>query len=727
MMSTLYRSTLWSAILLAATFSGSNLSASGQTGSMVPLPPADLKDRFGIYNWGVDYTSYPQNSAVDRLNWGADKIVEIGARTIRVAMPGDIYQVGGMNDDLATAAMSPAYDKLLSDPRFKTTMLTVKSSTEVESGWSDGYTQEEYNSVRDEIGRLGDYLLGTPKFAGKTFIIFNWEGDNAMSGYENKQTIWDAYTAWIQSRADGIKLARERNPASAAKLYSGLEFNLVKDLKTGLPCGTPVADTIENDPLENRCVIDYVAPRVDVDYYSLSSWWSLDVKIPSLDASYKDALKADLNFSLAKVRERRPEITEANFIIGEYGMHRTRWGETTVANFVNEFFDAVAAPDAFQVSYAVFWQVIDNGPGFYVGEDGFGLFRSRHGFFSLTRAGDTFKRRLGGENVAKWAGGPLLNRSYGGVIDLKTGSAELQLDSVLQIDATGTANSFSAMGNHVQIEQGIHQYLLPRDEPANFTESESRITASLPKGLRPGPLAIYVANKEGVESQAYFTSLNCSSCPQVNAVEDRRALREFYPDGIVTILGDRFQQTGNIVLVEQQTEQQVKLKFVVPRADVMEESPERIVVKLPANLISSRFTAIIVANTDGKESNQYPIQAYAENTGGPPKIAEFRPITNRETGSQNIPVGSVIVIPGGRFSPSGNNVIVEQGGQRFAAPRDASWSESPAEIAVKLPDGLRPGSARVYIVSAQNRESRAVQINIARTVGGIRPPVRRGR
>ena len=55
-----------------------------------------------------------------------------------------------------------------------------------------------------------------------------------MSGYENKQTIWDAYTSWIQSRSDGVKLARGRNPASAAKLYIGLEFNLVRDLKRGV-------------------------------------------------------------------------------------------------------------------------------------------------------------------------------------------------------------------------------------------------------------------------------------------------------------------------------------------------------------------------------------------------------------------------------------------------------------------------------------------------------------
>lgn len=724
----------WLAVLLAATILGCFVvpafgqSDSTETSSLaVPPQPTDRRDRFGIYNWGVDYTLYPANSPLDRLNWAADKVAEIGSRTIRVAMPGDIYQVGGMSDDLAVAAASSAYDKLFSDPRFKTYMLTVKSSTEIVSGWADGYTSTEYNAVRDEIARLGDYLLGNPKYAGKTFIVLNWEGDNAMSGNERKQSIWDAYTSWIQSRSDGVKLARERNQASAAKLFSGLEFNLIRDLKTGQPCGTPVADPIREDPLENRCVIDYVAPRVDVDYYSLSSWWSLDVKFQGLDASYKDALKADLGFALAKVRERRPEITEANFIIGEYGMHRTRWGETTIANFANEFFDALEAPDAFKVSYAVYWQIIDNGPIFYVLEDGYGLFRSRNGIFSLTRSGETFKRRLAGQDVPKWTGGPFIRRDPVGVIDLKTGLAQLQLDSVLQIDSSGAQTPFSATGNRVNIEQGIRQYLLPRDEAVNFTESESRITATLPQGVRPGAATIYVSDKSGIESEAYFAVLHCDACPQINAVEDERALREFYPGGTVTIFGDKFAPTGNTVIVEQQTEQQVKLRFVIPRTDVIDESPEMVTVKLPSQMISSRFTAIIVVNTEGIESNEYPIQCYAENTGGPPKIAEFRPITNRDTGKVNIPAGSVLSIPGGRFSSAGNKVIVEQGTQRFTVQGGEGWSESPTLINAKLPDGLQAGRAHVYVVNAQGRESFAVELRIARQAGSSRSPIRRER
>lgn len=723
--SRLYRSVVFLAVLLSfATIQQTTVRVSGQ-GNLVIVQPADRADRFGIYNWGVDYGSYPTGALVDRLNWGADKVAGIGTRMIRIAMPGDIYQVGGANDDLTVAAASPAYDRLFSDPRFKTYLLTIRSSTEVTNSWSDGYTQEESILVRDEIARLGEYLLTNPKLADKTFILLNWEGDNAIYDYAEKQSIWDAYTAWIQSRSDGVKLARERHPGSQAKLFSGLEFNLVRDLKTGRPCGTPVADPIREDPLINRCVIDYVAPKVDVDYYSFSSWWTLDVKFQGLDASYKDAIKTDLNFALAKVREKRPEVTEANFIIGEYGMHRTRWGETNVANFVDEFFDAVEAPDAFKVSYAVFWQIIDNVPSFLVSEDGFGLFRSRNGIFGLTRAGETFRKRLAGETSEKWTGGPFISIAPVGVVDAATGTPDLRLDSLLRIDAKAADTPFSVTGNRVNIEQGIYQYLMPRDSAVSFSESTVRINASLPKGLRPGPALIYVTDQEGIESQAQYVTFNCALCPQIQAVEDERKLKEFYPGVVITIRGRQFSPSGNTVAVEQQSEQRVRYRFVVPPADLISESPEEITVRLPAEMITSRFSAVIVADSAGRESNQEPIRVYPEPVGGPPLISELRPIINRETATTNIPAGSVIRIFGGRFSASGNTVVLEQGYQRFSLPRDGNWSESPTQIDAKLPVDLLPGRAQVYLIDAQGRESRAAEFKIARSLSGPRTPIRR--
>jgi len=689
----------------------------------VPAPPPERADRFGAYAWGLDYSAYPPNAAVDRLNWAADKVAEIGSRTIRVAMPGDIYQVGQMGDDLALAAASPAYDKLFTDPRFKTYLLTCESSGEVVSPWADGYTQDEYNSVRDAFARLGDYLLGNPKFAGKTFIVLNWEGDGAIYGWDTKQSIWDTYTAWVQSRSDGVKLARQRNPNSAVKLFSGFEF--VGVVRNGKPCGTPVEDPVRENPLRHRCVIDYVAPRVDVDYYSYSAWIALDVKFKGPDASYKDGIKADLTVAMNWIRQRRPEITEANFIIGEWGIHRTRWGETNVGNFVNEMLDAVDGPDAFKVSYAIFWQIVDNVPYFGTGEEGFGLFRSRNGIFSITRAGETFKRRLAGQSVEKWTGGPAINRGMG-VVDAATGLPEFRLDSMLKIDSLGMETPFSASGNRVSIEQGIHQFMMPRDNAASFSESETRITASLPAGLRPGLAQIYVTDKNGVESQSQFVIFNCESCPVVSGVMDEKQINEFYPGAVVTISGDKFSQSGNTIIIEQQSEQRAQYRFVVPPANILQESPSQIRVKLPLDLIISRFTAVIVADANRRESNQFAIGVYKERVSGPPVISVSRGVVNRDTGSLSSPPGSVVTISGDRFSASGNTLIVEQGSARYVVENDAGWSESSTRITATLPRALKAGRAQLYVVNAQSRESKVAEITIPRGIQVLRRPIRRG-
>src|SRR5215510_15766314 len=151
--------------------------------SEVPPAPTERADRFGVYNWNVNDSAFLDDGSNDRLNWAVNKVAETGSRTIRVF-------IGARNDyrvnppgapDLLQFAESQAYDKLFRDPRFQTYLLTAYSAGAGASNWVDGFTASEYARERDEIKRLGEYLLDNPALANKTFIILNWEGDSAIS------------------------------------------------------------------------------------------------------------------------------------------------------------------------------------------------------------------------------------------------------------------------------------------------------------------------------------------------------------------------------------------------------------------------------------------------------------------------------------------------------------------------------------------------------------------
>jgi hypothetical protein len=704
--------------------------------SNVPPPPAAVADRVGIYAWGFESTGYQAETggALDRLNWGADKLAQIGSRTIRLTLPGLVYGLPA-DGDLAQVAASPAYDRLFRDARFKTYLLTTTTTgafLDTQYPWTDGFTAAEAEATRAEIGRLGDTLLTNPNYAGKTFIIINWEADNELEPYVNKPSIWEAYGAWMQARADGVREARQRHANSAAQLFSAFEFNQVF-ARSGERCGTPVVDPVRENPLKNSCALDYIAAKVSVDYYSYSFWQTLDVKLEDANASFKARLNRDLSFALAKVREHRPEIEERHFIIGEFGLHRTRWGEKNIANYVAEVIDAVMAPDGFQMSYAVWWQVVDNLPFNIVWEEGFGLFRSRNNLFYLNQVGETFKRKMAGEIVTPLTGGPMLRRSPPGLLNAVTEQYDFQLNPHSRIRLSAEADKpFSATGNRVTVEQMMNTFLLTPDNSPEYTESATQITTVLPQGLRPGGAFIQVLDANGVESQAAFVNLQCAACPQIaDVIDSEKQLNEFHPDTVVTISGKGFSTSGNTVSLEQQDVLGQRFRFVIPRADVLQESAEQLRVKLPPDLIFTRFSVVIVANSSGLESNMFALRAFPfagivpECPTCAPVLAVQGGVVSRNSTSTDLLPGGEIAISGDRFSTSGNKVIVEQAGQKFELERSGVWSESATQIMAKLPRTVRAGFAILYVVNAQGRESKALSLTIARAAGTVRPPLRR--
>lgn len=699
------------------------LSAVSAAQSLVPAPPSALADRIGIYNWNIDDTAFPNSGATDRLNWGAERVTQLGSRTIRVALTSrDIYQLGfPRTADLVQIAQQPAFVRLFADARFRTIMLTAYSRGAQTSNWSDGFSSDEYNTERDEMRRLGEYLLGNPAFAGKTFIIFNWEGDNAISFQAIKRVAWDDYVSWMQARTEGIKLARQNRPNSQARLFSGLEYNLVRSF-AGQPCGTPVSDPVRQNPLLHRCVIDYVAPRVEVDYYSYSGWQTINIKADNPSADLKAQLKADFEFALAKVRQRRPEVTAHNFILGEFGFDRTQRGECFAANAVNEVFDILSAPDFFPLAYAIFWQVADNARSFGLISSRLGLFRADGTQLRQTLMGQALQRRLAGQMAENYSNCPRLRPSPpGGVLTAaNTTDFSLNPDPTLAVFAANSGTeSFSATGNTVYLTQLTREFVLPRDNPLGWSESASRINFAFPATRRLGFTRIHVRDARGLESDAQDITLTCADCPLISGacgvVDTEYRTLQLEPGATIILPGQRFAPSGNTIIIEQRDTGGQERRWLLSGADLPAESTTQLNVRLPDDLTPGLDTLLYVVTPQGRASNEalLPITERCVLCG--PRLSPCRAVSN-ETGV--FLAGTPITISG-RFIRFGNRVIIEQHDSQARLYRyllaigSPGWSETDERIRATLPSTLFAGRALIYVIDAVGRESRAEEIVIA--------------
>ncbi len=481
----------------------------------MPAPSADPTHRFGVYAWGFDDSSYAVcDGCPDRLNWAAEKVAATGSRTIRVYLGArDDYQVNpptNPEDDgyllrIVAGAGYPyypgetAYGRLFADPRFDTYLLTVYSPADNRNDWKDGWTADEAALERAQLAALGEFLLRS--YPRKTFVFLNWEGDNAIHGRAGDPAAWDAFLAWMRSRTAGVRAAQAANPRSSARLFAGLEFNQLH--KNGAWCGA-------DESIAHRCVIDYVGPRVEVDYYSYSSWETLAVKGLDPTTNLKQQLGAGLAYALALLRRARPELKPANLLLGEYGFARTapRNGECRAASYVQELIGAIEAPDAFGVSYAVFWQILDNAPAVDQTGGTYGLFQSANG--EATLSGAVLRAALqGAKPPALPANCPRLNACHDdpanscAIVDATSFSPRLTLGGAMAIFGV----HFSNAGNSIEILQGSRRFVLPRDASGGWHESRGQVNVALPEELAPGPAFVYLTDSRGLDTNGQLVDL----------------------------------------------------------------------------------------------------------------------------------------------------------------------------------------------------------------------------
>lgn len=321
-----------------------------------------VSETVGITHAGISYT---HDETVSCMKDGAQRILDLGSKVIKLWFSDDPQGVYPVNCDWALLEINNSLDlirtdyyKEVLDMDFKTIVLEThtfdKTFPESNINWLDGMTAEESVRLEKEMYELSKYLYLTYDGTGKEFILQNWEGDNMLGGRfwrqdpetgmyymvekgissVNKEddarmrTMISGLTEWFNARQRGVDRAREEfGKNSDVSVRHALELNFAYlDRDEGWP--------YKDSPM----LLEDVVPYTDCDLYSLSCWGSLTVEtahtLRDRLVLIQDAVE-DTYIDLAdggKEKPRRPFVRPgqvSRLMLGEYGaIERLQGSET---------------------------------------------------------------------------------------------------------------------------------------------------------------------------------------------------------------------------------------------------------------------------------------------------------------------------------------------------------------------------------------------------------------
>jgi uncharacterized membrane protein len=327
-------------------------------------PPAipNLDSRLGVTHVGGSYPNeginFLYNGALDALNLGF-KNIELYLNPTGECLSNSDFGHGAYQtyswcgpqsgvESYSDLAKTPQYQKALALP-FKTFFLTtegdyVPGTIPGDGSVSDGvlFTQSEINATYQDYYNLTSYLLQTYQGTGKTFIIqssneMDWQmlpPNSSASAIPSTTTIANAITYW-NTIQQAITDARNAIGTKGDSVYQGCEVNLVDKAMNG-------GITATNN----------VIPETDCDYYSYSSWDTVQSSDTSL------FLKA-LTYLASKAHGQPVYISESGRPENQLP------SATDLANYNQHISEALK----FGVPYFLFWQMYDNNCSQYLPQD----------------------------------------------------------------------------------------------------------------------------------------------------------------------------------------------------------------------------------------------------------------------------------------------------------------------------------------------------------------------
>ncbi len=328
---------------------------------VVPNPadaPKQVSDMLGVVHVSGKYF-FTTN---DFLNEGADEIEALGTSVIKLWLnrypmnnyvwnsDWSQYSFNNMVDLIQT----PYYQNVINRAQFKTVVLMASEFRVGEYAsinWQDTVSTNEYLNCQQDFYNLTEYLLTNYAGSGKTFILQNWEGDNALNfdavtNAADRMNRVDGMIDWLNARQAGIDQARnDVGMASDVQVFGVAEVNQIPVYKT---FDWPLA-------------IDAVIPNLHMDLYSYSDW-----------STKSKGTEYQLTGILDYIKEKAPPsdcFGEDNIYLGEFGCYEMLclgdWvdAHTDETDRVHREVVGKQLELAFKwgVKYALYWQVYGKG------------------------------------------------------------------------------------------------------------------------------------------------------------------------------------------------------------------------------------------------------------------------------------------------------------------------------------------------------------------------------
>ncbi len=315
----------------------------------------------------------------DFLNEGVDQIEALGVKTVKLWLsrtPGDSYFFNSKwptagKTNIAIDSKYPDNWNLLDEYKDKNfyslidmlkisyfqdalskdrsfTTYVFETMEFITPNWKNGFTTEEVEAVKKELRDFTVYLMTSQKGTGRTFLLQNWEGDNALNmdeitDYNAGTTAIEGMIAWMNARQDGINEGKNyvlsMDPENDVKVYGVLEMNQVNDYNSSV------------EQFKYRTVVDYVVPYTHMDLYSLSTWGS---RLPGEEKS--------LLGKLDHIADKAPDseaFGDKNVMLGEFGAYQSTY-EKASNNYSQYLGDSAAGQymaNRKQIEYALEWGI----------------------------------------------------------------------------------------------------------------------------------------------------------------------------------------------------------------------------------------------------------------------------------------------------------------------------------------------------------------------------------